>query len=63
MRALILTLAALLTLGLPARATEDDLARAVEEIRQGRAAEAAGIYRSLADKGDGAGQFNLALLT
>lgn len=62
MRRLMLTLAALLALGLPAAASEEDLARAVEEIRQGRAAEAAAIYRALADAGDGAGQFNLGLL-
>jgi len=62
MRRLILAFATLLTLGLPARASEEDLARAVQEIRQGRAAEAALIYRRLAEAGDGAGQFNLALL-
>lgn len=44
-------------------ATEEDaLSKAAAAIRDGRAAEAAAMYRGMADEGDGAAQYNLALL-
>lgn len=44
-------------------ATEEDaLSNAATAIREGRAAEAAVMYRDMADGGDGAAQYNLALL-
>lgn len=47
----------------PAVAAEDDvLADAAAAIRDGRPAEAAALYRSLAEANDGPGQYNLALL-
>lgn len=47
---------------LPAQASQDPLARAIEAVREGRSAEAAGLYRDMAEQGDGRAQFNLALL-
>lgn len=41
---------------------ETQLSEAVAAIRQGRAAEAAALYREMATAGDGAAQFNLGLL-
>lgn len=40
----------------------DALSAAAAAIRDGRTAEAAVLYRDLAEKGDGAAQYNLALL-
>lgn len=58
--ALVLVLAAFAS---AAVATEEDaLATAAAAIREGRAAEAAVMYRDMAAAGDGAAQYNLALL-
>lgn len=43
-------------------AEEAVLSEAVTAIREGRAAEAAALYRKMATDGDGAAQFNLGLL-
>jgi TPR repeat protein len=43
-------------------AEEDALSSAADAIREGRAAEAAAMYRDMAEEGDGPAQYNLALL-
>lgn len=64
MMGLHLALVLFLTLyAFPAVAAEEDaLAAAAAAIRDGHPAEAAVMYRDLAEAGDGSGQYNLALL-
>jgi uncharacterized protein len=57
-----LVLAFAVAVGLPAVAASDPLAAALDAVRAGRLAEAAVIYRDLAQAGDGRAQFNLGLL-
>jgi TPR repeat protein len=58
--ALFLVLAGFATSAVAAE--EDALSAAAAAIREGRAAEAAAMYRDVAEDGDGAAQYNLALL-
>lgn len=58
--ALVLVLAGFATSAVAAE--EDALSTAAAAIREGRAAEAAAMYRDMAEDGDGAAQYNLALL-
>lgn len=52
----------LLLAGTTVMAASDPLAEALDAVRAGRAAEAAAIYRRLAQGGDARAQFNLGLL-